>query len=399
MGSAEMKQKFATRAIHAGQEPEEVTGAVNVPVFLTSTYAQQGIENHKGWEYSRTHNPTRAALEACVADLEGGSAGFAFASGMAALDTLMRSLGAGDMVVAADDMYGGSFRLFDKVTSKEGVAFTFVDATDPENVRKAIREETKMIYVETPTNPMMKLCDLEALGAIARETGTILVVDNTFMSPYLQRPLEHGASVVLHSATKYIGGHSDLVGGLLVTNRDDLAEEIAFHQNSCGGVASPFDSFLMLRSLKTLPVRMDRHCANAMKIATWLEASSDFVSVNYPGLESFPQHELASRQMDQFGGMLSADLGSRERAEHFCSSVKLFLFAESLGGVESLLCHPATMTHGSIPQEQRAALGITDGLVRFSVGIEDADDLIADIEQACAGMPAAEAIDAATADG
>lgn len=399
MSSSDKGQKFATRAIHAGQEPEEVTGAVNVPVFLTSTYAQQGIEDNKGWEYSRTANPTRAALEACVADLEGGTAGFAFASGMAALDALMRSLEVGDHVVAADDMYGGSFRLFDKVTSKNGVMFSFVDATDPENVRGAIQDETKMIYVETPTNPMMKLCDLEELGRIARDTGTILVVDNTFMSPYLQRPLEKGASVVLHSATKYIGGHSDLVGGLLVTNDDRLAEEIAFHQNSCGGVASPFDSFLMLRSLKTLPVRMDRHCMNAMKIAEYLQGSDHFVSVNYPGLASFPQHDLASRQMDQFGGMLSADLGSRERAEHFCRGVKLFLFAESLGGVESLLCHPATMTHGAIPQEHRETLGITEGLVRFSVGIEDADDLINDIEQACAGIPSLRASDASAANG
>ncbi len=399
MSSSDTGQKFATRAIHAGQEPEEITGAVNVPVFLTSTYAQQGIEDHKGWEYSRTANPTRAALEACVADLEGGTAGFAFASGMAALDTLMRSLDTGDHVVAADDMYGGSFRLFDKVLSKNGIFFTFVDATDPENVRSAIREETKMIYVETPTNPMMKLCDLDALGAIAKETATTLVVDNTFMSPYLQRPLEHGATVVLHSATKYIGGHSDLVGGLLVTNDATVAEEIAFHQNSCGGVASAFDSYLMIRSLKTLPVRMDRHCTNAMKIARYLQGSDHFISVNYPGLSSFPQHDLASRQMDQFGGMLSADLGSRERAEHFCRNVKLFLFAESLGGVESLLCHPATMTHGSIPGEQRQMLGITDGLVRFSVGIEDVDDLIGDIEQACAGMPSLEASISSAADG
>lgn len=383
---------FATRAIHAGQDPEEVTGAVNVPVFLTSTYAQQGLEQHKGWEYSRTHNPTRAALEGCIADLEGGIAGFAFASGMAALDTLTRLLKPGDHVVAGDDMYGGSYRLFDKVTSAYGVSFSFVDATDPENVAAAIRDETAMIYVETPTNPMMKLTDLSAIGEIAAAHGVTFVVDNTFMSPYLQRPIEHGATVVLHSATKYIGGHSDLVGGLLVANDADVAEQIAFHQNSCGGVASPFDAYLMLRSLKTLPVRMDRHCSNAMKVAEYLQKSEEIISVNYPGLTSFPQHELATRQMEQPGGMISADLGSRERAEHFCSSVKLFFFAESLGGVESLLCHPATMTHGSVPVDQRAALGITDGLVRFSVGIEGVEDLLADIEQALHGMPALPAV-------
>lgn len=382
-----MNQKFATKAIHAGQDPEEVTGAVNVPVFLTSTYAQEGIGENRGWEYSRTHNPTRAALEACIAELEGGTRGFAFASGLAALDTLTRLLKPGDHVVAADDMYGGTFRLFDKVTRTYGVGFSYVDASNPDNVRRAITDRTVMIYVETPTNPMMKLCDLAALGTVAREEGVHLAVDNTFMSPYLQRPIEFGASIVLHSSTKYIGGHSDLVGGLLVTDSDEIAEKLAFYQNSCGGVASPFDSYLMLRSLKTLTVRMDRHCDNAMKVARFLESNDEFRTVNYPGLASFSQHELASRQMSGFGGMISADLGSLERARHFCRSVRLFLFAESLGGVESLLCHPASMTHGSIPQETREELGITDGLVRFSVGIEDVDDLIGDIEGALQGIP------------
>lgn len=385
MGSGE--QKFATRTIHAGQDPEEVTGAVNVPVFLTSTYAQQGIGENKGWEYSRTHNPTRAALEECVADLEGGRRGFAFASGLAALDALTRTLKPGDHVVAADDMYGGTFRLFDRVLRPNGIEFSYVDASIAENVRAAITGNTRMIYVETPTNPMMKLCDLAAIGQIAREAGVRLAVDNTFMTPYLQRPIEFGASVVLHSSTKYIGGHSDLVGGLLVTDDEEFAEELGFYQNSCGGVASPFDSFLMLRSLKTLTVRMDRHCSNAMKIAEFLAANEEVGSVNYPGLSSFPQHDLASQQMNDFGGMISADLGSLERARHFCGAVELFLFAESLGGVESLLCHPASMTHGAIPKGKREELGITDGLVRFSVGIEDVEDLIADIERALAGMP------------
>lgn len=383
----EKQAKLPTRVIHAGQPPEKTTGAVNVPVFLTSTYAQEGIGDHRGWEYSRSHNPTRAALEACVADLEGGTAGFAFASGMAALDTLMRLLQPGDHVIAGDDMYGGSFRLFDKVTSQAGIEFSFVDMTDPAIVASAVRETTAMIYAETPTNPMMKLCDLSAIGEIARRAGALFVVDNTFMSPALQRPIEFGASVVLHSATKYIGGHSDLVGGLLIAATDDVAERIGFLQNSCGGIAQPFDSYLMLRSLKTLSVRMDRHCSNAAELARFLDESDAFVTVNYPGLPSFPQHDLAVRQMDGFGGMISADLGSHERAAAFCRSVRLFTFAESLGGVESLLCHPVSMTHGSVPAERRDELGITNGLVRFSVGIEDVDDLIDDIRQATAVLP------------
>lgn len=377
-----MTWKFATKAIHAGQEPEEVTGAVNVPIFQTSTYAQQGIGEHKGWEYSRTHNPTRAALEACIAELEGGTHGFAFASGMAAIDTVCRLLNPGDHVIAGDDMYGGTFRLFDKVLRRYGIEFTFVDLRDAETVRGALREGTRMIYAETPTNPMMKLCDLEAIGAIARQAGTMLVVDNTFMTPYLQNPLALGASIVLHSSTKYLGGHSDLIGGLVVTNDAAIADQLGFHQNSCGAVPGPQDCYLTLRSLKTLAVRMDRHCSNALVVADYLSSRPEFVTVNYPGLPEFPQHQLAQRQMRAFGGMISADLGSLEKAQSFCKSVELFFFAESLGGVESLLCHPVSMTHGSVPPETRARLGITDGLVRFSVGIEDADDLIADIEKA-----------------
>lgn len=377
-----MTWKFATKAIHAGQEPEEVTGAVNVPIFQTSTYAQQGIGEHKGWEYSRTHNPTRAALETCIAELEGGTRGFAFASGMAAIDAVCRLLNPGDHVIAGDDMYGGTFRLFDKVLRRYGIEFSFVDLRDPENVRAALRPETRMVYAETPTNPMMKLCDLEAIAGVIGNTGAMLVVDNTFMTPYLQNPLAMGASIVLHSSTKYLGGHSDVIGGVVVTNDADIADRIGFHQNSCGGVPGPQDCYLTLRSLKTLAVRMDRHCSNALVIADYLSSRSEFVTVNYPGLPDFPQHELAKRQMRAFGGMISADLGSLEKARAFCKSVELFFFAESLGGVESLLCHPVSMTHGSVPPEIRARLGITDGLVRFSVGIEDADDLIADIDRA-----------------
>lgn len=377
-----MTWKFATKAIHVGQEPEGLTGAVNVPIFQTSTYAQQGIGEHKGWEYSRTHNPTRAALETCIAELEGGTRGLAFASGMAAIDAVGRLLNPGDHVIAGDDMYGGTFRLFDKVLRRYGIEFSYVDLRDPETVREALQEKTRMIYAETPTNPMMKLCDLDAIGKVAREGNAMLVVDNTFMTPYLQNPLALGASIVLHSSTKYLGGHSDLIGGLVVTNDATLGDQLAFHQNSCGAVPGPQDCYLTLRSLKTLAVRMDRHCSNALAVADYLSSRSEFLSVNYPGLPNFPQHELAKRQMRAFGGMISADLGSLEKAAAFCKSVKLFFFAESLGGVESLLCHPVSMTHGSVPPETRARLGITDGLVRFSVGIEDADDLIADIEKA-----------------
>ena len=377
-----MSHGFSTRAIHAGQEPEQVTGAVNVPIFQTSTYAQQGIGEHKGFEYARTKNPTRSALEACIADLEGGSHGFAFASGLAAIDAVMRLLAPGDHVVAGDDMYGGTFRLFDKVLRPYGYNFTYVDLRDPENVRSAITPETKMIYAETPTNPMMRLCDLGALGDIAREAGVMMVVDNTFMSPYLQNPLAHGATIVVHSSTKYIGGHSDLIGGLVVTADEGIASRLGFTQNACGAVPGPQDCYLTLRSLKTLGVRMDRHCSNAMQVAEYLKGRPEFTSVHYPGLPDFPQHELAKRQMRNFGGMISADLGSLERAGAFCAAVRVFAFAESLGGVESLLCHPVSMTHGSVPPETRARLGITDGLVRFSVGIEDVADLIADIEQA-----------------
>jgi len=379
-----MRHGFSTRAIHAGQEPEPITGAVNVPIFQTSTYAQEGIGRHKGYEYARTGNPTRTALETCVADLEGGVAGFAFASGLAAIDAVMRLLDSGSHVVAGDDMYGGTFRLFDRVVKPTGVTFSFVDMRDIDAVRGALTPATAMIYVETPTNPMMRLCDLDQLGALASESGAMLVVDNTFASPCLQNPIAHGASIVLHSSTKYIGGHSDLVGGLVVANRPDLSDRLGFLQNACGAVPGPMDCFLTLRSIKTLAVRMERHCANARKIALHLVSTGRFTAVHYPGLPNFPQRELAVKQMRDFGAMISADLGSIDNARRFCESVRLFTFAESLGGVESLLCHPVSMTHGSVPTAIRDALGITDGLVRFSVGIEDVDDLIADIDRALA---------------
>ncbi len=379
-----MPHGFSTKAIHAGQEPEQVTGAVNVPIFQTSTYAQQGIGLHKGFEYARTQNPTRSALEECIAALEGGVRGFAFASGLAAIDAVMRLLQPHDHIVVGDDMYGGTFRLFDKVLAPLGYTFSVVDFRDPELVRAAINERTRMIYAETPTNPMMRLCDLEAIGGIAREHGVMMVVDNTFMSPYLQNPLALGATIVLHSSTKYIGGHSDLIGGLVVTSDEGIAARLAFIQNACGAVPGPQDCYLTLRSIKTLAVRMERHCANAIEVAHFLQGRKEFSAVYYPGLPDFPQHELAKRQMRNFGGMISADLGSYERAERFCAAVRLFAFAESLGGVESLLCHPVSMTHGSVPQAVRDRLGITDGLVRFSVGIEDVADLIDDITAALA---------------
>lgn len=380
-----MKRGFSTTAIHAGQEPEPVTGSVNVPIFQTSTYAQKGIGDHTGYEYARTQNPTRGALEECVAALEGGKRGIAFASGLAAIDAVMRLLPAGSHVIAGDDMYGGSYRLFNRVFEPLGMSFTYVDMRDLAAVRSAITPSTRMIYAESPTNPMMRLCDLTELSSIARAAGAMLVVDNTFMSPYLQNPIALGASIVVHSSTKYIGGHSDLIGGLVITADDAIGDRLKFLQNAAGAVPGPMDCFLALRSLKTLSIRMDKHCSNAMRVAEYLSTRSEFESVIYPGLPAFPQRALAERQMRNFGGMISADLGSLDRAAKFCSSVRLFTFAESLGGVESLLCHPVSMTHGSVPPETRARLGITDGLVRFSVGIEDVDDLIADIEQALSG--------------
>jgi cystathionine beta-lyase/cystathionine gamma-synthase len=386
MGHNTEGQRFATRAIHAGQSPDPTTGAVMQPIYATSTYAQSSPGVHKGYEYSRTQNPTRFAYERCVADLEGGSRGYAFASGLAATATLLDTLQPGAHVIASDDMYGGSYRLFAKVREKSaGLKFSYVDMREPGNIEAAIRPETRLIWVETPTNPMLKLVDLSAVGAIAAKHKLLAAADNTFASPYLQRPLEHGFGLVMHSATKYINGHSDVVNGILVAGGDEeLAERLAFLQNAVGAVAGPFDSFLALRGVKTLAVRMQRHCENAQALAEWLERHPKVARVHYPGLKSHPQHALAARQMTRgFGGMISIELkGGLEDSRRFLERCRLFALAESLGGVESLIEHPAIMTHASVPAATRAQLGISDTLCRLSVGIEDLEDLKADLDQA-----------------
>ena len=381
----ESKLRIGTRAIHAGQSPDPSTGAVMTPIYATSTYAQSSPGVHQGFEYSRSHNPTRFAYERCVAALEGGTRGFAFASGLAATSTVLELLDTGHHVVAMDDLYGGSYRLFERVRRRSaGLDFSFVDLTDPATLERAITPRTRMVWVETPTNPLLKIVDLAAVSAVARKHGLLVVVDNTFASPILQRPLEHGADIVMHSATKYLNGHSDMVGGMLVAGGNaEVAEQLAFLQNAVGGVQGPFDSFLALRGLKTLHLRMRAHCDNAMALATWLESHPAVERVIYPGLASHPHHALAARQMDGFGGMVSIVLkGGFEAAKRFCERTTLFALAESLGGVESLVNHPAVMTHASIPPERRDALGISDALVRLSVGVEDAADLRGDLDHA-----------------
>jgi cystathionine gamma-lyase len=376
-----------TLAIHGGQHPEPVTGAVMPPVFQTSTYAQKGPGEHSGFEYSRTHNPTRYALERSIAALERGRFGLAFASGLAATMTVVQLLDAGDHVVAADDMYGGTFRLFDKVMKRRGQRFTFVDPTAPKNVEAAIEAGTKLVWVETPTNPVLKLADLAAIAAICRRRGVLLAVDNTFATPMLQRPLELGADLVVHSTTKYMGGHSDVVGGAIALRDPDLAARLAFLQNACGAVPAPMDCFLTLRGIKTLAIRMQRHCENAIAIAQMLEAHPKVARVLYPGLASHPQHALASKQMSAPGGMISLWLKADiEGARRFLSALRTFTLAESLGGVESLAEHPAIMTHASVPADVRAQLGIDDAFCRLSVGIEHVDDLRADLERALASV-------------
>lgn len=377
--------RFATRAIHAGQEPCQTTGAIMTPIYATSTYVQPSPGEHTGYEYSRTKNPTRSAYEDCLASLESGHHGLAFASGMAAAATILELLPHGSHVIAMDDLYGGTYRLFERVRKKTaGLEFSFVDLTNIENAKKAIKDNTKMIWVESPTNPLLKLVDLEEIAQFAKQNQLISVADNTFATPYLQRPLEYGIDIVFHSATKYINGHSDVVSGAVVVgNNTDLAENLYFLQNSIGAIASPFDSFLLLRSLKTLPVRMQAHCNNAMAVAEFLEAHPKIEKVIYPGLSNHPQHELAKRQMPLYGGMISAIIkGSLEDSKHFLERCQIFSLAESLGGVESLIEHPAIMTHAAIPQEIRQQLGISDGLVRLSVGIEDVNDLIDDLQHA-----------------
>jgi len=374
--------KFATKAIHIGQDPEQLTGAVTVPLFQTSTYAQHEIGRHTGFEYARTQNPTRFAWEENLAAMEGGVDAFAFGSGLAAIDAIMRLLSSGDHVIMAEDMYGGTFRLAERILRRFGLDFSYVDMRDVTNVANAILPNTKMIYTETPTNPMMTITDIAAISSIARQASCHMVVDNTFATPYAQRPLELGASIVLHSATKYLGGHSDLVSGIVTTNDEAIAEQLGFIQNAAGAVPGPFDCWLLLRSAKTLAVRMDRHSANAQAIGEFCAGHPAILATHYPGLISHPQHELAKRQMSVFGGMISIELGSKERAIQVTNKLKLFTLAESLGGVESLVCHPVSMTHGSIPQEQRERLGVTDGLIRLSCGIEDVEDLLQDLDAA-----------------
>ncbi len=372
---------FSTKAIHAGQAPEQITGAVTVPIFQSSTYAQHNLGEHVKYDYGRTINPTREAWETSIAALENGKHGFAFSSGMSAIAAATSMLRPGDHVVAGDDMYGGTYRYFSKVLAEFGVEFSFVDMRQIGPVATAIKKNTRLIYCETPTNPMMNLVDLAAVAEVAKKAGIMSVVDNTFMSPYLQNPLDFGIDVVLHSATKYLGGHSDVIGGVVVTSNDAYAEKIKFYQNAYGAIASPFDSWLMLRSVKTLALRMRAHSNNAQIIAERLHADARIAKVHYPGLPTHPQHELALRQMKDFGGMISIDTGSLEKAKAFTKALHHFTLGESLGGVESLVCHPVSMTHGSVPPEQRQKLGITDGLVRLSVGIEDVEDLLEDIER------------------
>lgn len=386
MATTRNRTGFATRAIHAGQKPDPTTGAIMTPIYATSTYVQESPGVHKGFEYSRSQNPTRFALEACIADLENGGAGFAFSSGLAAMGTLLELLDSGDHVIAMDDLYGGSYRLFENVRRRSaGLQFSFVDLSDPAALEAAIQDNTRMVWVESPTNPLLKMVDLDAIAGLAKKHNLISVCDNTFCSPYVQRPLDHGFDVVMHSTTKYLNGHSDVVGGVAVVaeGRDAIRDKLAFLQNAVGSVPGPFDCFLVLRALKTLPVRMERHCANAQRIAEFLEAHPKVEKVWYPGLESHPQHELAKRQMRGFGGMVTAVLkGGLDDARRFLERCELFALAESLGGVESLIEHPAIMTHASVPKEIREALGISDGLVRLSVGIEDCDDLLAELEAA-----------------
>jgi cystathionine beta-lyase/cystathionine gamma-synthase len=373
---------FATKAIHAGNEPDPTTGAVTVPIYQTSTYAQEALGKHKGYEYARTQNPTRAAVERNIAALEGAKFGYAFASGMAAIDSTLRLVKSGEHVIVSDNTYGGTFRLFSRVLANYGIEFSFVDTTDVLNVEAAIKENTRMVFVETPTNPVMMVTDLKAVSDVAHAAGARVVCDNTFMSPYLQRPIDFGVDIVVHSTTKYLNGHSDSVGGVVVLNDERDAEWIGFIQNSVGAILSPFDSWLVLRGTKTLAVRMEQHDATGRAVAAFLEEHPKVEKLYYPGSLSHKQHELAKRQQRGFGGMVAFDVGSLEKAAAVLESVRLCTLAESLGGVETLISHPATMTHASVLPETRERIGITDGLVRISVGLEDVEDIIADLDQA-----------------
>ena len=384
MSDKKKKQAFATRTIHAGQSPDASTGAIMPPIYATSTYVQSSPGVHQGYEYSRTQNPTRQAYERCIADLESGTQGFAFASGMAATGTILELIDAGSHVIAMDDLYGGTRRLFDGVRKRSaGLEFSFVDLTDAAALENALCDNTSMIWLESPSNPLLRIIDLAAIAKFAKANGLLLVADNTFATPYLQRPLEFGCDIVMHSATKFINGHSDMIGGIVVTADDELAERLAYLQNSIGAVAGPFDSFLALRGVKTLDIRMQRHCQSAAKIAAWLEKDARVESVLYPGLASHPQHALAKRQMSEFGGIVTFFIkGDIESARRFLERCEIFALAESLGGVESLVDHPGIMTHASVPVKEREKLGISDQLIRLSVGIESLDDLLADLDQA-----------------
>jgi cystathionine gamma-lyase len=376
---------IGTRAIHAGQRPEPLAGAIMTPVYLTSTYVQDGLGKHKGYEYARSRNPTREALERNVAALEGARHGFAFASGTACVDSLMKLFKAGDHVVCGENVYGGTFRLFDRLLQNFGLEFTYVDTRDPNRIAEACRARTVAVLVETPTNPLMRLTDLDAAADIAHRAGAMLIVDNTFATPVLQRPFTHGADIVFHSTTKYLNGHSDMIGGIALLNDDDLATRLQFIQNAAGAIPGPFDCWLALRGTKTLHLRVAAHDANGRQVATWLANKIGVERVTYPGLASHPQHELARRQMCGFGGMITVEMGSREAAARVLERTRIFSLAESLGGVESLISHPATMTHASVPQDRRASLGITDGMIRLSCGVEDVGDLIGDLEFAFKG--------------
>ena len=374
--------KLNSLLIHGGIDGDEATGAVNVPIYQTSTYKQDGLGKDRGWEYSRTGNPTRKALEALIADLENGKAGFAFASGLAAITAVLSLFKQGDKLIISDNVYGGTYRVLNKVFSNFGIGFTAVDTTDISKIEEAITDDVKAVYIETPTNPLLGITDLQAVSDLAHKHGLLHIVDNTFYTPYIQRPIEQGADIVLHSATKYLGGHSDLIAGLAVVNSDELAEKIAFIQNASGGVLDPFDSFLLIRGIKTLGVRLDRHVANAKKIADALKESKDVKKVYYPGFKDHPGHDINAKQAKNGGAMISFELTEGHDINKFFRSLEIFSLAESLGGVESLVCHPASMTHAAIPKEVRDAVGITDGLIRVSVGIEDGDELVKDILQA-----------------
>jgi cystathionine gamma-lyase len=392
---------FGTRAIHAGQRPEPLAGAIMTPVYLTSTYVQEALGRNTGYEYARGKNPTREAFERNVAALEGARHGFAFASGTACLDSLMKLFRAGDHVLCAENVYGGTFRLFDKILKHMGLSFTYLDTRDPQRIADAVTPATRAVLVETPSNPLMWVTDLAAAADIAHRANALLIVDNTFASPYFQRPFEHGADIVYHSTTKYLNGHSDMLGGVALVNDDELADRLKFIQNAAGAIPGAFDSWLALRGTKTLHLRMRQHDSNGRRIAQWLAETMGEDRVHYVGLSSHPQHALAKRQMSGFGGMISVEMGSRDRAAEVLNRVRVFSLAESLGGVESLISHPASMTHASVPPEQRQRMGITDGLIRLSCGVEDVEDLLADLEHAFGGKgtserPAARAAGAGT---